>query len=100
MTTRNINQGTVAAVQVPPQARPKADVRDVAMRVNQFSGRRTALSSPLSQFLVLLKYPMHRREPRCGRVANRGRVSEFVRHQAVVDFYVSGKAEIISVRAG
>jgi hypothetical protein len=77
MTTRKINQGTVAVVRVPPQARPKADVGDVAMRVNQFSGRRTALSSPLSQFLVLLMYPMLRREPRCGRV------SAFVRHQAV-----------------
>ena len=95
MTIRNINQGTVTAVRVPSQARRKADVRDVAMRVNQFAGRRTARSSPLSQSLVLLKYQMNRREPRRERVACRGRTgtrrwsaersqgSAFVNEQAI-----------------
>ena len=52
-------------------SRPKADGRDVDMRVNHFAGRRTARSSPLS--LVLHKYQMNRREPRRERAASRGR---------------------------
>ena len=68
MTTGRINQGTVTAVRVPPRTRPKADGRDVAMRVDQFAERRAARSSPLSQSLVLLKYQMYGREPRRERV--------------------------------
>jgi hypothetical protein len=63
MTTDIINQGTVTAVHFPHRARPKADVRDVAMMVNQIAVRWPAWSSPLFQFLVLVKYQMHRREP-------------------------------------
>ena len=51
--------------------RPKADGRDVDMRVNHFAGRRTARSSPLS--LALHKYQMNRREPRRERAASRDR---------------------------
>ena len=95
MTTGRINLGTVAAFLVSHWARPKVDVRDVAMRLNKFAGRRTARSSPLSQFLVLLKYQLHRCEPRRERVASIGRsgtrrwsagrkrVSAFFHHQAV-----------------
>ena len=73
--------------------RPKADGRDVAMRVNHFAGRRTARSFPLS--LVLHKYQMNRREPRRERAASRGRsgsrrwsaerrrVSAITHHQAI-----------------
>jgi hypothetical protein len=52
-------------------ARPKADGRDVAMRVKHFAGRRTARSSPLS--VVLHKYQMYGREPRRERAASRSR---------------------------
>ena len=71
MTTGRNNQGTVTVLRDPHRTRPKADVRNVAMSVNLFSGQRTARCSPLSQSLVLLKYQMHRREPRCERVARR-----------------------------
>ena len=95
MTTGIMNPVTITSVRVPHWGRSKADVRDVAMRVNQFAGRRTTRSSSLSHFLVLLKYQLHRREPRRERVASRGRsgtirwsteprqVSAFVHHQAV-----------------
>ena len=73
MTTGWVNQGTVTAVRVPHCSCTKADVRDVAMSVIQFAGRRLARSSPLSQSLFLLKCQMNRREPRRERVARRSR---------------------------
>ena len=73
MTTGGINQGKVTVVRDPHRARPKADFRDLAMRVYHYAVRRTARSSQLSQFLVLLKYQMHRRESRRKRVAIRCR---------------------------
>jgi hypothetical protein len=51
----------------------EADVRDIAMRVNQYGGRSTVQSSPLSHSLVLLKYQMHLREPRRYMLAIRSR---------------------------
>jgi hypothetical protein len=73
MTNGRIDQGTVTEVRDPRGVRPKADIRDVAIRVNQYAGRRTARSSPLSQSIVLLKYQMHRREKRQEQLAISGR---------------------------
>ena len=73
MTTGRINQGTVTVVRDPHRARPNADFRDVAMRLNQYAVRRTAQSSLLSQCLVILKYLVHLLEPRRERVVIRGR---------------------------
>ena len=53
--------------------RPKADVRDVAKRVNHFAGRKTVRSFRLSQSLVLPKCQIKRREPRRARGWSRGR---------------------------
>jgi hypothetical protein len=75
--------------------RPQADRRDVAMRVNQSAGGRTARSSPPSHTPRPRRYQMNRREPGWERAACRGRsgsrwrsaerrpVSEFIQRQAM-----------------
>jgi hypothetical protein len=48
VTTGRINQGEVTVVQDPHWARPKADIRDFATRMNEYAVRETARSSQLS----------------------------------------------------
>ena len=95
MATGRINQGTVSVMRVPHRASPNANVRDFAMSVKQFAGRRTDRSSSLSQSLDLLTYKMNSRDPRRKRVASRSRsgtrrfsagrmqISAFVHNQAI-----------------